>query len=189
MMVKKPFGSGESRNLHGRLAMQDQDQTPEPDLGQQREEVPLQQQEQERRLVLRVLRRWEESRGVRSFPMREEIDAAAMGNDWPCCFVLDLEGDGGPQFVHVGDALEATAWNPPLRKLAECPDGTLLKMATAFYPRIIAKRIPISVGASGQHLGRTILFRAILLPLSRDSVRIDALLGAANFRETVGDRT
>jgi hypothetical protein len=81
------------------------------------------------------------------------------------------------------------AWTPPVRKLSECPDGTLLKMASAFFPRIVAKRIPISVGASGQHLGRTILFRAILLPLSHDSVRIDGLLGAANFRETVGDRT
>jgi hypothetical protein len=169
--------------------MQDQDQTPTRELEQPPEQTRSQEQERERRLVLRVLRRWEELRGVRSFPVREEIDPDAMGEDWPCCLLLDLDGEGGPQFLHVGDALEATGWNPPVRKLSECPDGTLLKMATAFFPRIIDKRIPISIGASGQHNGRTILFRAILLPLSHDSVRIDALLGAANFRETVGDGT
>ena len=169
--------------------MQDQEQTPAPEIEPPPEPARSQEQEQERRLVLRVLRRWEELRGVRSFPVREEIGSAVMGNDWPCCLVLDLDSAGGPQFVHVGDALEATAWNPPVRTLSECPDGTLLKMATAFYPRVVDKRIPISIGASGQHHGRTILFRAILLPLSHDSVRIDALLGAANFREMVGDRT
>ena len=62
-----------------------------------------------------------------------------------------------------------------------------MKLATAFFPRIVEKRIPISIGTSGQHLGRTVLFRAILLPLSRDRARIDALLGAANFRETAAD--
>jgi hypothetical protein len=169
--------------------MQDQDQTPMRELEASPEPARSQEQEQERRLVLRVLRRWEELRGVRSFPVREEIVSGTMGDDWPCCFLLDLDGAGGPEFHHVGDALEASSWNPPVRKLSECPDGTLLKMATAFHPRIIDKRIPISIGASGQHNGRTILFRAIMLPLSHDSVRIDALLGAANFRETVGDRT
>jgi hypothetical protein len=169
--------------------MEDQDQAPMREIEPPPEQTLSQEQEQERRLVLRVLRRWEELRGVRSFPVREEIDPSTMGDDWPCCFVLDLDSPGGPEFHHVGTALEATAWNPPVRKLSECPDGTLLKMATAFHPRIIDKRIPISIGASGQHNGRTILFRAILLPLSHDSVRIDGLLGAANFRETVGERT
>jgi hypothetical protein len=115
--------------------------------------------------------------------MTEEIVPSVMGDDWPFCFVLDLESDGGPQFIQVGDALEAGAWSPPVRKLSECPDGTLLRMASEFFPRVIDRRVPISIGASGQHLGRTILLRAILLPLSHDSEHIDALLGAANFRE------
>lgn len=169
--------------------MPEQEQTPVGELEPPPKPARPQEQEQERRLVLRVLRRWEELRGARSFPAREEIVSSTMGDDWPCCFLLDLDGEGGPQFLHVGDALEALAWNPPVRKLAECPDGTLLKMAAAFFPRVIDKRIPISIGASGQHNSRTILFRAILLPLSHDSVRIDALLGAANFRETVGDKS
>jgi hypothetical protein len=169
--------------------MQDQEQTPAPEIEPPPEQARAKEQEQERRLVLRVLRRWEELRGVRSFPTREEIVPETMSADWPCCLILDLDSERGPHFLHVGDALEATAWNPPVRTLSECPDGTLLKMATASYPRVVDKRIPISIGASGQHAGRTILFRAILLPLSRDSVRIDALLGAANYREMVGDRT
>ncbi|MBV8652363.1 MAG: PAS domain-containing protein [Alphaproteobacteria bacterium] len=180
---------GEFRILNGRSTMEDQELTATRELEPPPEQTRAQDQEQERRLVLRVLRRWEELRGVRSFPVREEILPDTMGDDWRCCFLLDLDGTGGAEFLHVGDALEASAWNPPVRKLSECPDGTLLKMATAFHPRIIDKRIPISIGASGQHNGRAILFRAIMLPLSHDSVRIDGLLGAANFRETVGDKT
>jgi hypothetical protein len=169
--------------------MQGQERIRQPELELPLDEARPREQEQERRLVLRVLRRWETLRGARPFPVRETIDAAAMGDAWPWCFVLDLDGIDGPHFVHVGDALEATSWNPPVRKLSACPDGTLLKMATAYFPRIVDKRIPISIGASGQHLGRTILFRAILLPLSRTGMRIDALLGAANFRETAANGT
>jgi hypothetical protein len=167
--------------------MQGQERFRQPEREQPLAEIRPKEQEQERRLVHRILRRWESARGALPFPAREEIDAAAMGDDWPSCFVLDLDGADGPHFVHVGDALEATSWNPPVRTLSTCPDGTILKMATAFLLRIVEKRIPISIGASGQHLGRTVLFRAILLPLSRDRARIDGLLGAANFRETVGD--
>lgn len=161
-----------------------QDAEPSPEREQSHDHEP------ERRLVLRVLQRWEELRGTRTLPPRDEIDEAAMGDDWPCCLVLDLDigsaSEGAPYFTHVGAALEAADWNSPGRRLSDCPEGTLLKMATAFFPRVLDKRIPISIGASGQHLGRAILFRAILLPLSNDGERIDALLGAANFREAGG---
>src|ERR1700686_4696049 len=107
MLVKTPLRSSEIRNLGRWLAMQGQDRIRQSELELPLNEVGPRGQEQERRLVLRVLRRWEALRAAQPFPVRQKIDAAAMGDAWPWCFVLDLAGADGPHFVHVGAALEA----------------------------------------------------------------------------------
>ncbi|HZS82469.1 MAG TPA: PAS domain-containing protein [Stellaceae bacterium] len=147
-----------------------------------------QSQAAERRLVLRVLARWQELCGERAFPPRESLAPALLEGDWEHCFCLVLDDPHNPRFDYVGTALAVPGWSWSRQsRVADCPDRTLLKAATGFVPRVLAKRIPICVGDRAMHLERPIMFRAILLPLSDDGERIEALFGAANCREIAAE--
>jgi hypothetical protein len=143
--------------------------------------------DRERRLVLRVLNRWQERRGERTFLPRHEAGPGLFGPDWPSCFVLDLADPHDPGFIEIGEAYrrdhDCAAW----RRVSDCRPGTLLRHATEFFPQVLLKRIPISIGGAGQHGGSAILFRAILLPLSGPGGGLDAMLGAANYRAIAGE--
>jgi hypothetical protein len=142
--------------------------------------------EQERRLVLRVLSQWQQACGDRDRPAVADIDGALFGDDWANCFIVGLPEDGEPVFLYVGDVFAGPGWADIAgRRVAECPEGTLLRAAASFIPGVLARGIPMSHGGPGFNFDRPILFRSILLPLSEDGVRIDALLGAANYREKV----
>ena len=140
----------------------------------------------ERRLVLRVLNHWHELRGARSFAARREIDPAVLGDDRRYCCVLELDGDSDPTFAYIGAAFETAHVPSEVRRASNCRPGSFLRLATDFFPRVLEKRIPVSIGGEATSDGRPILFRAILLPLSNDGIRIDSLLGAANCRLSSG---
>jgi hypothetical protein len=141
--------------------------------------------QQEKRLVLRVLGGWKELVGDRGIPLRGAINPAAFGGDWMSCFLIDMAlGVGGARFEYVGALLDVPGWSPAVgRAVSDCPPDTLLSLATNYLPRVLDKRVPISLGGPGRNNGKAILYRSILLPLSRDGDTIVALLGAANCRE------
>jgi hypothetical protein len=139
----------------------------------------------ERRLVLRVLTCWETLRAEQEWPARGDLDPAAFGDDWGHCFILGLEPAGEPSLLYVGEALAAQAGGPVGGRLDSYPDGALVRIFGSFYPRVLARRIPMSNGGTAFDRGRDILFRSILLPLSEDGVAIDGLLGAGNWGEKV----
>jgi len=139
----------------------------------------------EQRLVLRVLAQWRSLCGATSLPRRAQIDPRVFGRDWGNCLLIDV--DPKPErsrFAYVGEKLRDPTW-PTLERqsICECQDGTLVHAATFYLARVIAKRVPISTGGVGIHLGVPILYRSILLPLSESGDRIDGMLGAANYRE------
>jgi hypothetical protein len=140
----------------------------------------------ERRLVLRVLNRWQDLCGDRPFPSRGEIDPERFGDDWANCFILALDAGPEPLFLYAGTAFAGPDWNDAAgKRIVECPEHTLLRSAATFFQRVLDRRIPMSVGGPGVNFGRAILYRSILLPLSENGERIDALLGAANCRDAV----
>jgi hypothetical protein len=149
--------------------------------------------QQEKRLVLRVLGCWKEMVGERGVPLRAAVNPAVFGGDWMSCYLVDVRlGAGGARFEYVGALLDIPGWSPAVgRAVADCPEDTLLHLASAYIGRVLDKRVPISLGGSGRNNGRPILYRSILLPLSRDGETIDAMLGAANCREVdeAGART
>jgi hypothetical protein len=144
----------------------------------------------ERRAVLRVLRYWRTICGERDFPGREEIDPAGIAFDWKNCFMVELSGRGGvPSFLHIGEALRIPAWGDGRgARVTDCPPGTVLSLASGYIEKVLESRAPVSQSGSAVHIGRPVLFRSILLPLSSDGARIDALLGTANFRRVDQNR-
>jgi hypothetical protein len=144
----------------------------------------------ERRAVLRVLQHWRKIGGKRDFPSRADIDPVAIASDWKNCFIVDLFGSRGvPSFGYIGQALRIPAWGDGLgARITDCPPGTVLAVATNYIDKVIENRLPVSHSGSAMHGGHAVLFRSILLPLSADGARIDALLGTANFRRVEQDR-
>lgn len=143
----------------------------------------------ERRLVMRVLKRWRELAGERDMPALVDVTGEAMPDLWSNCFVLGVEaGTAALSFRHVGaafldDGLNGLVGQPP----SAVPSETLLGQAVKACPIVMRKLVPNSVGGSFTHRsGRLMLYRAIVLPLARDGRQLEALLGAVNGR-TVSD--
>ena len=142
----------------------------------------------DQRLTMRVLAHWRTFADGRTFPRRSQIDAQRLGADWSNCFMIELDPVlDRSRFGYVGESLRDPAWPTFERQyIADCLENTLLQLATSYVERVIARRMVVSVGGTGIHLGTPIIYRSVLLPLSENDERIDGILGAANFREIPG---
>jgi hypothetical protein len=138
----------------------------------------------ERRLVSRVLRHWEEMALGRDLPGKDNIDPWLIGDDWSYCMLVSLNGDDGkPRFLMVGgNLLPADADSLYDKPIAECPSGTIPAALLTQLDRCVAASRPLNVSGGALHLGKTVLFRALLMPLSSDGRAVDTIFGAANFR-------
>lgn len=141
----------------------------------------------EKRLVFRVLAYWRELRAERPMPAPQEMTAAGLGEDEAFSFRLSIPADGGaPRFTHIGTVFGDVREDLIGHALADCSPDTVLAAATSCMNELLDRRVPICIGGLARHMGRPVLFRSILLPLSSDEQRIDAVVGAANFRMIEG---
>jgi hypothetical protein len=141
-------------------------------------------QQDEQRLVMRVLAQWRALTDGRGLPRRAQIDPRAFGEDWRHCLLIDLDPQAErSRLAFVGESLHDPSWPTFERQsIADCQKDSLLHVATSYIARVVAKGVPISSGGVGIHHGMPIVYRSILLPLSEGG-KIDGLLGAANYRE------
>lgn len=148
---------------------------------------------QERRLVLRLLAYWDDVRDERPFLRVSDVESEVIGDDWAHCHILKIaEPPERSQFLHIGEELMADLPPDWSGTLGDCPRNTLLYHASYYLDRVLAKRVPVSLGGQGERSGQAVLYRSILLPLSNDGKRIDHVLGGANSRvitEGEGDAT
>jgi hypothetical protein len=139
----------------------------------------------DRRLVMRVLAQWRGLVHGRRFPRRSQLDPQLFGQDWSNCLLIDVDPlTDHSRLAYVGDALRDPAWPPFERqRISECLNDTLLQLATARIPELLAQGAPIGFGGPAIHNETPMLYRCILLPLSEDGEAIDGILGAVNYRE------
>jgi hypothetical protein len=144
----------------------------------------------ERRLVLRLLGHWRDLADDRAMPRVSDVDGAAIPELWPYCFMLDVRG-AEPVFTYVGEFHVASVGRDPTgQPLSSVPPETLLSQGLSYYPRVLARAIPITLG--GQFVnreGRTVLYRSIIMPLGEGEGPVPSLLGGANCREVAADET
>jgi hypothetical protein len=119
-------------------------------------------------------------------PAPQEMTAEALGADETFSFALSMAPGSSPRFTLVGSALRDECGELVGRTLSDCPPDTVLAAATTCFGEMLDRRVPICIGGLARDKGRPVLFRSILLPLSSDGHRIDAVLGAANFRVIEG---
>jgi hypothetical protein len=139
----------------------------------------------DRRLTNRVLAKWTVITAGQRMPRRAEITPEAFGDDWRYCSLIALDPTViRSRLAYVGEIMQV-----PDRKsgtdqiLNDYAEGTLLRLAAAKIPAMIAKRGPITFGGTGAHDGKAMLYRAILLPMSEDNNNIDHVLSAINYRD------
>ncbi|MBX6370422.1 MAG: hypothetical protein IRZ04_20830 [Rhodospirillales bacterium] len=141
----------------------------------------------EKRLVFRILECWRELRADRAMPTPEEMTLEMLGRDRKSCFALSLSPPGDvPRFTFIGPDFVEDGQDLVGQPRSACSIETVLGAATSCLDEVLARRIPVCIGGLARHTRRPVLFRSILLPLSSDGQRIDALIGAANFRTIEG---
>lgn len=140
----------------------------------------------ERRLVLRLLDYWRDLAGDRDMPAPKDVDGTAISDMWGHCFVIAVE-DGEPTFTHIGDwHREFHGVDMACAPVRTVESDTLIGRATSYLDEVLTRRIPASYGGEFVDVrGRSVLYRSILLPLSSDGSRVEAVLGGANCRITV----
>ena len=140
----------------------------------------------ERRLIYRVLRHWTEMAIAQRYPTMDNIDPWLIGDDWANCTMLKLSGDKERStFVVVGKNLVPPGLSLDGASIARCPRETVLADLVKHLDACAADGAPVIIDGSAEHLGATVQYRGILLPLSSNGQSVDAIFSAANFRKMV----
>lgn len=140
----------------------------------------------ERRLVLRVLKKWRALADEQPRPSVHSIDGHDFADLWPFCFTLQLgRYRNDPLIRYCGDAFT----QPPgkmveLTQASQLPRMTLIANAIHFIDEVISREVPITRGGEfTTKSGTVVRYRSILLPLSEPGGDMNFLLGAANSKE------
>lgn len=145
-------------------------------------------QPMERRLVVRLLQYW---RGLADdgFPREAEIDSQTIADIWPYCALLDTEGkETDPEFLYVGAQFATGAADLTRQRLSSALPNTLLSQGLSYFGQVLTRKAPISFGGEfTDAAGVKILYRSVILPLSKHGVSISGLLAAANCRPVALD--
>lgn len=140
----------------------------------------------DRRLAGRALAHWDMLRGTRELPSLEDYAPAFLPFAPTSTFVIEIRPrEDDDQIVHAGDALASALGIDPVgrRALKVLPSAT--NMGMSFYRTSAEHRKPIAdVGEFINSRGKEIHYRCILLPLSRDQLVVDHILGAFSFRSS-----
>ena len=144
-----------------------------------------QPQGMERRMVHRLLECWRNAREDEELPSLDDVFEQDLGDMVSDIYVLKVSG--GPEepvFERIGEAIGGDLPDDLVGKPASAaPDGTLIKEALGYYARVVAKKVPITIGGdfvSGKD--QTILYRSIITPLDDGEGNLGFLLGAANCK-------
>ena len=144
-----------------------------------------QPQGMERRMVHRLLECWRNAREDHELPPLDDVFKQDLGDMVPNIYVLKVSsGPGEPVFERVGEALAGELPDDLVGKPASAaPEGTLINETLGYYARIVAKKVPITIGGgfiNGKD--QTILYRSIITPLDDGEGNLGFLLGAANCK-------
>ena len=139
----------------------------------------------ERRLVFRFLSYWRDLSEHGRTPLMDAIRPEDIPDIWPYCLVAELGSyRDDPMIRYCGTSYE----RPPGEMLAHTrlstvPPRCLAAMVVNLHQEVISRRVAVSRGGKlTTSRGEVMLYRAILMPISREGVNVDFLIGAASYR-------
>lgn len=139
----------------------------------------------ERRMHVRAYNHWVMLLGDKSFPSVDDLDLDTMGDFVPNSVLLDFTaGIENPAITHIGTAVaEESGIDGNVQYVSQIPGRSLLSRITDHYMEILANQAPIGFEAEFvNQLGKTIMYRGILLPFSSDDDTIDFVFGVINWK-------
>lgn len=139
----------------------------------------------ERRMHVRAYNHWVMLLGDNSFPSVDDLDLEAIGDFTPNSVLLDFtSGIENPGISHLGSAVaEESGIDSEVQYVSQIPGRSLLSRITDHYMEILANQAPIGFEAEFvNQLGKTIMYRGILLPFSSDDDTIDFVFGVINWK-------
>lgn len=138
-----------------------------------------------RRVVDRMLARWDDLRQGRDFPSRADIERAGTGKLERNLFLVAMsDEEADDEVIDSGSALrEALGVDPVGRRVVEIlPSST--ERGLSFCRTAARFKKPImDVGNFTNPRGEEILYRSIILPLSDDQENINYLVGAFSYKQ------
>jgi hypothetical protein len=140
---------------------------------------------QDRRLVSRVLHHVTKGAACEHLPRLNDVDPWLLGDDWANCALIRVRRPLEQSvFVVVGaDLLPSREMVLDGEPISRCPQTTLLGTALSFLARAADERSLLMIEGTAVHLDAPILYRSLLVPLSEDDQKIEAVLFAANSGE------
>ncbi len=133
-------------------------------------------QSDERRAIIRIHSVWERLAKGR-FPSQSDIDPKHFDADWSSCVFIKIDSAGAEPRASLSDrSLDQKRISRPLAE-------TLLALAQRHISRVLGTGKPVGYGGTATHEGTDILYRIVLLPLSDDGAKIDALLAGMTYRD------
>ncbi|HEV2078339.1 MAG TPA: hypothetical protein VGR19_00360 [Allosphingosinicella sp.] len=140
----------------------------------------------QRREADRAYRRWTAMLRGRICPSIEDLEPAGVAG--PRDLLMDLRHDpSDPELVCAGGALIADCGRRGMRRLSDVPAGSFLSLLAAHCRHVTSTRHPIAFeGEEAASDGRSISYRAILLPLSSDGETVDFVYGTIGWHEAAG---
>lgn len=139
----------------------------------------------ERRLTTRMTAKWTDLSRDGQLPRHADLNPASFGKDLSNIAIIELSAEpGAAKLLYVGDILRNDGWSAGgVQTVAHYAPNSLLGLAAAKIPAVLAKRAPVTFGGTGVNGVSAILYRAILLPFSDDGETIGHVVAAINFRE------
>jgi hypothetical protein len=137
---------------------------------------------EDRRLVSRLLHRVTGGGAGRTLPRLNDVDPWLIGEDWANCALVSVRQPHAQSvFTVVGNKLLPRGTVLVHEPISKCPARTLLGVILPYLGQAVDVRACLMLEGAADHLDRPILYRSLLLPLSEDNKKIDAILIAANF--------
>lgn len=141
----------------------------------------------ERRLGLRLLRYWNEKRGMRAMPEENDIDPEELGTDWDFCFLLqsrDVANIQDYNFTYLGTKIMNAYFDKAIDEHNQFMVGPNAYRLSNHFAQVLETRAPVlDEGEFTTVQARTVLYRQVLLPLgSGDNESVVAIFGGMNYK-------
>ena len=138
----------------------------------------------ERRVVNRMLARWDDLRRGRAFPNRVDIEHAGTGGLESNLFLIAVgDEEVDDEVIDSGSEFRnALRVDPVGRRVVDIMPSATEKGLSLCHTAARLRKPIMDAGNFTNKRGENILYRSIILPLSDDQENINYLVGAFSYR-------
>ena len=139
--------------------------------------------DRKKRITEILMESWEDSKGMKTLPSDKDLNPDSLEDVLENCFIINIghADDGKYNYKFVGDKI-LEAYGSDMTKRKDYEKGNPLSYKDKIL-RIQSTKSPlIDEGQFTNYCGNIVKYRQCLLPLSRDGVNVDTILGGMRFK-------